>query len=71
MRLGVDVGGTFTDLVLIDDDTGRIEYTKTLTTPDELAQGVLEGVGKILGQTGAPPEAIAYLVHGTTSAQTR
>ncbi len=66
MRLGVDVGGTFTDLVLIDDDNGRIEYAKTLTTPDELAQGVLTGIGKILSQTGAESDAVDYVVHGTT-----
>jgi N-methylhydantoinase A len=33
MRLGIDVGGTFTDIVLIDDNSGQIAYTKTLTTP--------------------------------------
>ena len=48
MRIGIDVGGTFTDTVLIDDNTGRIHYTKTLTTPGDLAQGVLTGIEKIL-----------------------
>ncbi len=66
MRLGIDVGGTFTDLVLIDDDTGQIHLTKTLTTPDHLAEGVLEGIKKILAQVGTSMQEVAYLVHGTT-----
>ena len=66
MRLGIDVGGTFTDIVLIDDQTGAIHYTKTLTTPADLAQGVLTGIGKILGIAGAAMDQIEYIVHGTT-----
>jgi len=66
LRLGIDVGGTFTDLALIDDRTGEIRYTKTLTTPDDLAQGVLNGMDKILRQAGASAEALEYVVHGTT-----
>lgn len=66
MRLGVDVGGTFTDLVLIDDDNGRIRYTKTATTPADLAQGPLTGLEKILERVETSMEAVSYLVHGTT-----
>ncbi|MBI2369883.1 MAG: hydantoinase/oxoprolinase family protein [Deltaproteobacteria bacterium] len=66
MRIGIDVGGTFTDLVLIDDRTGKIHYTKTLTTPKNLAQGVVTGLEKVLRLAGASMQAVAYLVHGTT-----
>lgn len=66
MRIGIDVGGTFTDLVLIDDDTGRIYYTKTLTTPQALEQGVLEGLEKVLTLAGASMDQVEYIVHGTT-----
>ena len=66
LRMGIDVGGTFTDLVLIDDRIGEIRYTKTLTTPGDLAEGVLTGMEKILRQAGASIEAVEYVVHGTT-----
>jgi N-methylhydantoinase A len=66
MRLGIDVGGTFTDIVLIDDQSGAIFYTKTLTTPNDLAQGVLTGIGKILGIAEAGMDQVEYIVHGTT-----
>ncbi len=66
MRLGIDVGGTFTDFVLIDDLTSRIRYTKALTTPKDLAQGVLTGIDRILLQAKASMEAVSYVVHGTT-----
>lgn len=66
MRLGIDVGGTFTDLVLIDDKAGRIHYTKTLTTSKNPAEGVLTGIDKILRLVGATMRDVAYIVHGTT-----
>jgi len=66
LRLGIDVGGTFTDLVLIDDRTGRIHCAKTLTTPGDLAQGVLAGLDKILELAGATMGEVEYVVHGTT-----
>lgn len=65
-RIGVDVGGTFTDLVLIDDDNGRIRYTKTATTPADLARGPLIGLEKILGRAKTTMDSVSYLVHGTT-----
>lgn len=66
MRLGIDVGGTFTDLVLIKDETGDIFYTKSLTTPNDLASGVLAGIEKILAVGGTSMEDIHYVSHGTT-----
>ncbi|MCL4800063.1 MAG: hydantoinase/oxoprolinase family protein [Burkholderiales bacterium] len=60
---GVDVGGTFTDLVLIDEDSGALDLAKVLTTPDNQAFGVLaalEAAGAALGE-------LAAIVHGTTT----
>lgn len=66
MRIAIDVGGTFTDIVLIDDATGRIHYTKVLTTHHNLAEGVITVIDKMLGMVGASFDQIDYLVHGTT-----
>jgi N-methylhydantoinase A len=66
MRIGIDVGGTFTDIVLIDDLSGQIHYTKVLTTHGDLAKGVIGGIDKILGVAGDSFDDVDYLVHGTT-----
>ena len=66
MRIAIDVGGTFTDIVLIDDVTGQIHYTKVLTTHHNLAEGVIAGIDRMLGMVKVPFERIDYLVHGTT-----
>jgi N-methylhydantoinase A len=66
MRIGIDVGGTFTDIVLVDDRSGEIRYAKVLTTHDDLAKGVIGGIDKILGIAGVSFDQIDYLVHGTT-----
>src|SRR3989337_3528668 len=66
MRLGIDVGGTFTDLVLIDDKSGQIHDAKPLTTPRDLAEGVLTGIEKVLRQAGAAMEEVDFIIHGTT-----
>jgi N-methylhydantoinase A len=66
MRISIDVGGTFTDVVLIDDATGQIHYTKVLTTHGNLAEGVIAGIDRILGMVGTSFDRVDYLVHGTT-----
>jgi N-methylhydantoinase A len=66
-RLGVDVGGTFTDLVLVDSE-GRISYTKVPSTPQDQGLGVLAGIRKIMELYAVDPEGIDYLAHGTTVA---
>ena len=68
VRVGVDVGGTFTDLVLFDESTNRIQFTKTSSTPANQAQGVEDGIGKLVALAGLGPADIAFLVHGTTVA---
>ena len=65
-RLGIDVGGTFTDLLLLNDSTGEIRLLKTPTTPRDQSVGILTGVEKILSQAGVPPADIGALLHGTT-----
>lgn len=67
-RIGIDVGGTFTDVVLIDDGPGRIWFTKVATTPQDPARGALEGIRKIVSQAGADYDEIARIGHGTTIA---
>ncbi|MFQ5885122.1 MAG: hydantoinase/oxoprolinase N-terminal domain-containing protein, partial [Thermoplasmata archaeon] len=66
MRLGIDVGGTFTDFVLIDDKTGETTYEKVLTTPKNLSVGVTKGIGRVLRMGGATMKDVDYVVHGTT-----
>jgi N-methylhydantoinase A len=67
-RLGVDVGGTFTDLLLVDDETGDLHRVKTPSTPADPAEGVLNGVRRICEESGVPPEELQYVMHGTTVA---
>ncbi|HSK96376.1 MAG TPA: hydantoinase/oxoprolinase family protein, partial [Euzebyales bacterium] len=67
-RLGVDVGGTFTDLLLIDDDTGETFRAKTPSTPDDPSRGVLVGIEKITADLDVGPGDIRHLMHGTTVA---
>src|SRR3989454_7792347 len=67
-RLGVDVGGTFTDLLLVHDETGDIHRVKTSSTPADPAEGVLQGVRRICDESGVPPEELRYVMHGTTVA---
>jgi N-methylhydantoinase A len=67
-RLGVDVGGTFTDLLLVHDETGNLHRVKTPSTPGDPAEGVLVGVGRICAESGVSPEEVRYVMHGTTVA---
>lgn len=67
-RLGVDVGGTFTDLMLVDDDTGDLHRVKTPSTPADPSEGVLAGVQRICEAGGISPSDLAYVMHGTTVA---
>lgn len=72
-RLGVDTGGTFTDVYLFDEDSGTFTITKVASTPHDPGEAVLTGVRQILTQTtgGEPDEAIGGIVHfahGTTVA---
>ncbi|QUL36950.1 hydantoinase/oxoprolinase family protein [Erythrobacter sp. JK5] len=67
-RMGVDVGGTFTDLLLFDEDTGNFWRHKTPSTPHDSSEGILNGVKAITEEAGVSAEDIAYFLHGTTVA---
>ena len=67
-RLGVDVGGTFTDLLLIDEGKGATFTAKVPSTPEDSSQGVLAGIGKVCDRAGIDPQSISHVMHGTTVA---
>jgi N-methylhydantoinase A len=67
-RLGVDVGGTFTDLLLLREDTGAFWREKTPSTPTDSSDGIMEGVRRICASAGIAPGDIALFLHGTTVA---
>lgn len=67
-RLGVDVGGTFTDLLLINEDTGATHTAKVPSTPEDSSIGVLNGIARICEESGIDPTAIHRVMHGTTVA---
>ncbi|MHB8644277.1 MAG: hydantoinase/oxoprolinase family protein [Thermomicrobiales bacterium] len=65
-RAGVDIGGTFTDLILYDDRTGGLSIGKTLTTPDDPALAVETGMRETLAEAGELPAVVGTVIHGTT-----
>lgn len=67
-RLGVDVGGTFTDLLLINESSGETFSAKVPSTPADSSIGVLNGIARICEQNGIKPESISHVMHGTTVA---
>jgi len=67
-RLGVDVGGTFTDLILVNESSGDIHTAKVPSTPDDSSVGVMNGVERVCGNAGIDPSEISQVMHGTTVA---
>jgi N-methylhydantoinase A len=67
-RLGVDVGGTFTDLLLVNEKTGQTWKAKVSSTPHDQSEGVLRGIERVCGLAQVSPEAIDHVMHGTTVA---
>ncbi|MGL5909329.1 MAG: hydantoinase/oxoprolinase N-terminal domain-containing protein, partial [Phycicoccus sp.] len=67
-RLGVDVGGTFTDILLIDEDTGATYRAKTASTPDDQSVGVLRGIDQACAAAGVDRSVVGDVFHGTTVA---
>jgi len=68
LRIGIDTGGTFTDVVALDAATGRLVTTKTPSTPANPADGFLDGVHKVLDLMGATGDDVVSVSHGTTVA---
>ena len=66
--LALDVGGTFTDVVLLDSVSGTLMTAKAASVPDDPSLGFFAGIDKTLGQTGVPAAEIALLFHGSTIA---
>ena len=67
-RIGVDSGGTFTDVCLFNDETGHVEVWKVASTPDDPSRGIAQGVQEGVAQVGASPAEVGYFGHGTTVA---
>src|SRR5258708_28020864 len=68
-RLGVDVGGTFTDLFLVNDESGSAQFrVKTPSTPGDPSEGVIHGVARICEEAGIQVSELRNILHGTTVA---
>ena len=68
IRIGIDTGGTFTDVVAVDEQSGEMATTKTPSTPDDPARGFMAGVHKVLDELGLGGDSISAVSHGTTVA---
>jgi N-methylhydantoinase A len=66
MKLGVDVGGTFTDVLLLAQDTGELTIAKVLSTPEDQSAGVISGVRQACRQRGISPSDLELILHGST-----
>lgn len=67
-RLGVDIGGTFTDGVLVHEATGEVRIDKVLTTPADPSQGFLQSTQRLARRAGLSPEQVRSIMHATTTA---
>ena len=67
-RLGVDVGGTFTDLFLVNEKSGKVFSAKVPSTPADQSIGVLHGIERVCATAGIEPREINHVMHGTTVA---
>ncbi len=65
-RIGVDIGGTFTDFCVFNEASGELRSLKVLSTPEEPGSEVIEGVRQIRSRFGVEPGEVAYFTHGTT-----
>ncbi len=68
LRVGVDVGGTFTDLMLVDDETGSVVVHKIASTPSDPSEATMIGLRELCELGGVVPSDVAQLLHGTTVA---
>jgi len=67
-KMGIDIGGTFTDIVMLDESTGEVFNGKTLSTPQDLSRGVISIFERMIRETKIGPEQILAAIHGTTVA---
>jgi N-methylhydantoinase A len=68
IRIGVDVGGTFTDFTLLDEARGEVRFHKVASTPRDPSEAIEDGIRQILSLDALAPEDVLYLGHGTTVA---
>src|SRR4051794_2368009 len=68
VRLAVDIGGTFTDATLIDEETGRVAIAKVLSTPSDPSEGLMHAVDRALSAGGADAAQVTFVFHATTVA---
>src|ERR1700759_4331886 len=68
VRIAVDIGGTFTDATLIDEETGRVSIAKTLTTPSDPSEGFMTAVERALSDASLAASDVGFVVHATTVA---
>src|SRR4051794_41708748 len=68
IRIGIDTGGTFTDVVAVDEVSGELAVTKTPSTPTDPAVGFMSGVHKVLADLGLGGDSVTAVSHGTTVA---
>ncbi|MDR7032720.1 hydantoinase/oxoprolinase family protein [Mesorhizobium sp. BE184] len=66
-RIGIDIGGTFTDIALVDD-AGTVDIRKVASTPDDYSRGIATGLAALIGDLAIDPKAITGIVHATTVA---
>ena len=65
-RLGIDIGGTFTDFTIVDNDTGATRILKIPSNPTHPEEAVFDGLHTLFTQHGVAPGSIRYFIHGTT-----
>ena len=70
LRVGVDVGGTFTDLMLVDDASGSVVVHKIASTPSDPSQATMVGLRELCELGGVGPADVEQLLHGTTRSET-
>ncbi|WP_337892743.1 hydantoinase/oxoprolinase N-terminal domain-containing protein, partial [Mesomycoplasma ovipneumoniae] len=72
VRVGIDVGGTFTDTVVIDHETreviGQLKVPTTHHAPEGVARGIIEAIGRVLVELRVAPEEVIFIAHSTTQA---
>ena len=68
IRIGIDIGGTFTDLQILDEGTGALHSLKTPTTPDDPSRGLIDGINAAAARFGFAISDVRLLLHGTTIA---
>jgi N-methylhydantoinase A len=66
-RIGIDIGGTFTDIALVDE-AGVVVIRKVASTPEDYSRGIADGLGELIADIGIDPAAVTGIVHATTVA---